>query len=358
MGRVGSAYYAAHHVSVRACSYRRTGCDAHTPCGTSRFAYNQCLRLVTDALAAKRVDRQVRVPCSGFDLINAFNTWKRSEAGGRRFVVASDGTVSKEITGLPWRSEVSAQVFEEAAMDLGRALCAYAQAAHDGNKGRRVGFSGQKRKGHCRDSFRIRNRQALGRPSLIRVGESHPRSVTLPTIGTVRVHDDTRRLRRLLRPVKQSDPDTGESVVAPRAKVLFATVSRHGSRWYVSLNVQAPDFHAERRHTSHPAGDHGGFIGVDRGLEPFVVAATAVGPRWAVGKHQNRCGGAWSVCGGFRERPRAPSRARATAPRRPGGCPGITPGSPMYVEASSTRSPVSSSRPTTGCVLRTSRQPT
>jgi putative transposase len=115
--------------------------------------------------------------------------------------------------------------------------------------------------------------------------------VTLPTIGMVRVHDDTRRLRRLLRPVKQSDPDTGESVVAPRAKVLFATVSRHGSRWYVSLNVQAPDFHAERRHTSHPAGDHGGFIGVDRGLEPFVVAATAVGTevgRWQATKPLRR----------------------------------------------------------------------
>jgi putative transposase len=205
--------------------------------------------------------------------------------------VASDGTVSKQITGLAWRSEVSAQVFEEAAMDLGRALSAYAQAAHDGNKGRRVGFPRQKRKGHCRDSFRIRNRQALGRPSLIRVGESHPRSVTLPTIGMVRVHDDTRRLRRLLRPVKQSDPHTGESVVAPRAKVLFATVSRHGSRWYVSLNVQAPNFHAERRHTSHPAGDHGGFIGVDRGLEPFLVAATAVGTevgRWQAPKPLRR----------------------------------------------------------------------
>jgi putative transposase len=41
--------------------------------GASRFAYNQCLQLVTDGLAAKRVDPHVKVPWSGFDLINAFD---------------------------------------------------------------------------------------------------------------------------------------------------------------------------------------------------------------------------------------------------------------------------------------------
>jgi putative transposase len=63
--------------------------------GASRFAYNQSLRLVTDALAAKRVDPSVTVPWSGLDLINAFNAWKKSEAAGRIFVVALDGTVAK-----------------------------------------------------------------------------------------------------------------------------------------------------------------------------------------------------------------------------------------------------------------------
>jgi putative transposase len=112
---------------------------------------------------------------------------------------------------------------------------------------------------------------------LIRVGEGHPRSVTLPRIGSVRVQDDTRRLRRLLRPVAHLDAATGQPVMAPRAKVLFATVSRHGSRWYVSLNVQAPDLHAERRHLSRSVGDTDGFVGVDRGLSAFAVAATSDG---------------------------------------------------------------------------------
>ena len=242
--------------------------------GASRFAYNQCLRFVTEALERKSSDPTIAVPWSGFDLINAFNAWKRSEAAGRGFVVSPDGTTIKEVTGLVWRHEISAQVFVEAAVDLGRALAAYEQNWVDKAKGRRVGFPRRKRKGRCRESFRLRNKTGSGAGS-IRVGEGHSRSVTLPRIGTVRVHDDTRRLRRLLRPVPQDDPGTGKFVVAPRARILFATCRRHGARWYISLNIQAPDFHPQRRHPSRSADDHGGFVGIDRGLSAFAVVATA-----------------------------------------------------------------------------------
>src|SRR5215210_361264 len=97
--------------------------------GASRFAYNQCLRFVTDALASRKSDPTVTVPWSSFDLINALNTWKRSEAAGRVFVVAQDGIVTERAVGLIWRREVSAQVFEEAAVDLGHALAAYGKAS-------------------------------------------------------------------------------------------------------------------------------------------------------------------------------------------------------------------------------------
>ena len=269
--------------------------------GASRFAYNQSLRLVTDALVARRADPQVRVPWSGFDLINAFNAWKRSEAAGRVFVVAPDGTTTKQVTGLGWRSEVCAQVFEEAAVDLGRALAAYAEAKGGRRKGR-VGFPRRKRKGRCRDSFRLRNKT-----NSIRVGDGHPRSVTLPRIGTVRLHDDTRRLRRLIRPVAHLDPDTGQQVLTPRGKVLFVTVSRHGTRWYVSLNVQAPDLHQQRRHSRRPDDDHGAWVGLDRGLTAFLVAATA--DRIEVGRWQAPMPLQRGMAG-LRRRARAASRAQ------------------------------------------------
>jgi putative transposase len=44
---------------------------------------------------------------------------------------------------------------------------------------------------------------------------------------------------------------------------------------YISLNIQAPDFHPQRRHPSRSADDYGGFVGIDRGLTAFAVAATA-----------------------------------------------------------------------------------
>jgi putative transposase len=164
---------------------------------------------VTDALQARKRDPRVKVPGSGFDLINSFNAWKKSGDAGRVFIAAPDGTIVNQVTGLCWRQEVSAQVFEEAAVDLGHALAAYGGARTSTRGNHRVGFPKQKRKGRCRDSFRLRNRTQKGGGHLIRVGEGHPRTVRLPRIGTVRVHEDTRRLRRLLRPVEQLHPETG-----------------------------------------------------------------------------------------------------------------------------------------------------
>ncbi|MGH3440388.1 MAG: RNA-guided endonuclease InsQ/TnpB family protein, partial [Sciscionella sp.] len=98
----------------------------------------------------------------------------------------------------------------------------------------------------------------------IRVGnDGRKRSVTLPGIGAVCVHDDTRRLRRML--------------VKGRAKILFATVSHHAGRWWVALNVEAADLHPAHFHVARAADDHRGWVGVDRGLSAFLGAATAVG---------------------------------------------------------------------------------
>jgi hypothetical protein len=50
--------------------------------GAARFAFNQCLRMVKTALSERRTNLSVEVPWTGFDLINGFNTWKRTEAAG------------------------------------------------------------------------------------------------------------------------------------------------------------------------------------------------------------------------------------------------------------------------------------
>jgi putative transposase len=280
--------------------------------GAARFAFNQTLRLHKNARAAVRHERGLgsqnglasgsaradrtdgvdgmsaerdlnsapgapRVPWSGFDLINAFNAWKRSEAAGRRFLVAAEGTTRVEVTGLVWRDQVLAQVFEEAAVDLGRGLKASNDSRTGTRKGPKVGFPRFKKKSPTGGSFRIRNKFSNGRAS-IRIGDQgRPRSVTLPKIGTLRVREDTRRLRRM--------------IASGRARVLSASVSRGANRWWISITVEATGLHAAARHIPQPAEvdvrkddtrrrdtrSQRGWVGVDRGLHALAVAGTSDG---------------------------------------------------------------------------------
>src|SRR6186713_3671276 len=212
--------------------------------GAARFAFNHCLRLVVKALASAD---QAKVPWSGFDLINAFNAWKRSSEAG----------VDDSGPGLIWRAEVCQQVFEEAAVDLGRALEAFSSGRKGERAGKKPRFPKFKRKATARQAFRLRNKGA-GKAAAIRVGEGEQaRVVRLPKLGSLRVRECTRRLRRMLR--------------KDRAKILFATVStREGGRWRVSLNVQALPLHLERCRTTGKAPSP---VGIDRGLSTFAVIA-------------------------------------------------------------------------------------
>ena len=162
--------------------------------GASRFAFNQCLAMVKTALTHRKTHRDTDVPWTGFDLINAFNAWKKTTDAGRVFTVGSDGVAETVVTGLAWRREVCQQVFEEAAADLGAGLKSWSDSRSGKRKGKRVGFPRFKKKTGEVPSFRLRNKHPKGRSPAIRVGDhNRPRSVTLPGIGPIAVHDDTRR---------------------------------------------------------------------------------------------------------------------------------------------------------------------
>ncbi|OHV06283.1 RNA-guided endonuclease InsQ/TnpB family protein [Mycobacterium talmoniae] len=232
--------------------------------GAARFAFNQCLRMVTTALSDRKTDPGVAVPWTGFDLINSFNGWKKTEAAGRVFAVNNDGVTDVVVTGLAWRGEVCQQVFEEGAINLGKGLKAWSDSRLGRCKGKRVGFPRFKKKGRALPSFRLRNKHPKNGKPAIRVGDNNRRrSVTLPVIGPIAVHDDTRQLRRML----------GKG----RATILFATVTQQAGRWWVSLNVEAADLHPTHQHPTRAESDAGGWVGVDRGLSAFMVAATSDG---------------------------------------------------------------------------------
>ena len=232
--------------------------------GAARFAFNQCLQMVKTALTHRLTGSDVEVPWTGFDLINTFNAWKKTEDAGRVFTVDADGLTETVVTGLSWRAEVCQQVFEEAVVDLGKALKAWSDSRSGKRNGKRIGFPRFKKKTGAVPSFRLRNRHPTGRPPAIRMGENNrPRSITLPGIGPIGVYDDTRRLRRML--------------AKGRARILFATISRHAGRWWVSLNVQAADLHPAHHHPDHHDDDPSDWVGIDRGLSAFLVAATGDG---------------------------------------------------------------------------------
>ena len=229
--------------------------------GASRFAFNQCLRIVKTTLTQRKTRPEIEVPWTGFDLINAFNAWKKTNDAGQVFTVDGQGTAEAVVTGLAWRRQVSQQVFEEAAVDLGRGLTAWSDSRSGKRTGKRVGFPRFKKKSGDIPSFRLRNKHRKDKPPAIRIGDhDRPRSVTLPSIGQIGTHDDTRRLRRML--------------AKHRAKICFATITHHGGRWWVALNVEAAELNPNHQHRLN---SDGGWVGIDRGLSAFVVAATSDG---------------------------------------------------------------------------------
>jgi putative transposase len=240
---------------------QRTSLVRHA--GAARFAFNECLQIVKTALTSRYTDPAVAVPWTGFDLINAFNAWKKSECAGRVFAVDASGAAEIRVTGLSWRAEVCQQVFEEAAVDCSRALAAWSDSRCGKRRGKRVGFPRLKKKTAVVPSFRLRNKFPKHGHPAIRVGDVHPRSVTLPGIGAIRVHDNTRPLRQML--------------AKNRAKILFATISYRTGRWWLSLNIEADDLHPGNRHAPRINSEDSGWVGVDRGLLAFAVAATADG---------------------------------------------------------------------------------
>jgi putative transposase len=147
--------------------------------GAARFAFNQCLHMVKTALTQRKSSPDVDVPWTGFDLINTFNAWKKTEDAGRVFTVDTDGTAETIVTGLAWRPEVCQQVFEEAAVDLGKALKGWSDSRSGKRKGKRVGFPpasrrnpSRRRRFGCATSTRMAGRRLSGSATMTGPGQS------------------------------------------------------------------------------------------------------------------------------------------------------------------------------------------
>ena len=251
------------------------------------------------------------------------------------------GVAEVDVTGLAWRSDVCQQVFEEGAVDCAKALAAWSESRSGTRKGVRVGFPRFKKKSDCIPSFRLRDKNSSRRRPSIRVGDGPPRSVTLPGVGVVLVHDDTRPLRRLL--------------AKKRARILFATMSLRSGHWWLALNVEAADLHPATQHPPRESGDQSGWVGLDRGLLAFVVAATSAGCEVArIETHQSRWHAEYAGNGTSPNHSLGSRKDRRTELPPPHGLVATTIECAMSDSTSYIKYPTSWSRPTTGSSSKTS----
>jgi putative transposase len=149
----------------------------------------------------------------------------------------------------PWWHEVSTYAFQSAFIDADVAWKNWLESFSGKRKGRRVGYPRFKSKHRSRDSFRL-----YGFRSVPLEGY---RRLLLPRIGSVRLHDSSKRLVRALR--------RGGTVKA-------ITVARSGHRWYACVLVQSAT--AEVSPTRRQRAN--GTVGVDLGVKVLAAASVPV----------------------------------------------------------------------------------
>ena len=167
----------------------------------------------------------------------------------KRWNAAKADVCVNDETGAVWWPECSKEAFADG---IAGAVDGYWnwQASRAGTRaGKRVGFPRFKKKG--RDADRV-----CFTTGAMRV-EPDRRHVTLPVIGTVRVHENTRRIERLIR--------------AGRARVLAISVRRNGTRLDASVRVLV------QRPQQPSVALPGSRVGVDVGVRRLATVANEDG---------------------------------------------------------------------------------
>jgi putative transposase len=167
----------------------------------------------------------------------------------KRWNTVKDQVCVTTETGQAWWAECSKEAYADGIAGAVDAYWNRQQSRAGSRAGRRVGFPRFKKKG--RDSDRVSFTTGAMRV------EPDRRHVTLPRVGTVRTHENTRRLERLIR--------------AGRARVLAISVRRNGTRLDASIRVllQRPI----QANVAQPSSR----VGVDVGVRRLATVAAADG---------------------------------------------------------------------------------
>ena len=164
----------------------------------------------------------------------------------KRWNAEKDTVCVNTETGEIWWSEVSKEVFADGVRGATDAYWRWQQSRAGTIKGRKVGFPRFKKRGKDRDRFSF----TTGTMRL----EAERRHLTLPVLGTLRTHENTRRIERL--------------IALDRAKILGVTVSRQGERIIAAVRVAV----ARPRQAGVAQSDS--TVGIDVGVRRLATVAT------------------------------------------------------------------------------------
>jgi putative transposase len=192
--------------------------------GAARFAFNWGLALVLDRLRRRAAGEQVEVP---WTLPALRREWNRAKAAA-----------------APWWRENSKEAYNGGLDGLARGLRAFSRSREGRRTGQRIGFPRFKRRGRSRESFKVTTGS---------FGVSGHTRLRIPRVGQVRTHEPTTALLR--------------KVGAGEARILSATVSRRGGRWFCS-------FTCEVARGDPPPERPDATVGVDVGIRHLAVLST------------------------------------------------------------------------------------
>jgi putative transposase len=161
----------------------------------------------------------------------------------KRWNAVKDDVCVNDETGAVWWRECSKEAFADGIAGAVDGYWNWQTSRAGRRAGKRVGFPRFKKKG--RDADRV-----CFTTGAMRV-EADRRHLTLPVIGTVRVHENTRRIERLIR--------------AGRARVLAISVRRNGTRLDASVRVLV------QRPQQPGVGSSGWRVGVDVGVRRLAA---------------------------------------------------------------------------------------
>jgi putative transposase len=205
-------------------------------CGAARFAYNWAVSWVRAAWEQRQAETSYGVPEAE---LTPWRSWSLPTLRKQW------NQVKHEIA--PWWAENSKEAYNSGLANAAAAFDNY-RASRDGSRaGPRMGTPKRKRKRTAGLACRFTT-------GAIRV-EPDRTHVTLPRLGRLKTHESTRKLARRLG--------------AGTAKILSATVSRRGGRWFCSFQV------AVQRHDA-PAAHPDAAVGVDLGVSHLAVLSAAV----------------------------------------------------------------------------------